>query len=141
MEFWETSHMAKVNVEASLSSEQLLKAVSQLNSPDLEEFVQRVLVLQAQRRVLSLSHDEDQLLRDVHRRLPADLRHRYDTLVAKRRAETLTHEEHEELLRLANEVEAHNTRRVESLAKLSLLRQVPLDQLMMDLDLHWPEDA
>jgi hypothetical protein len=133
--------MAKVSVEASLSSEELLKAVSQLSPPDLDEFVQRVLVLQAQRRMLRVPQSEDVLLREIHRGQPADLKYRYDALAAKRRAETLTHEEHEELLRLTEEVEAHNTRRVESLVQLSLLRHVPLDQLTKDLDLHWPEDA
>lgn len=133
--------MAKVNAEAPLSPEQLLKAVSQLSSPELEQFVRRVLVLQAQRRLLRLPHDEDKLLREINQPLPGDLKRRYDELVAKRRAEALTRQEHEELLRRTDEVEAHNTRRVESLVKLALLRQVTLDQLMKDLDLHWPEDA
>jgi hypothetical protein len=133
--------MADVNVEAPISAEQLLKAVSQLSSPELEEFVQRVLMLQAQRRTLRQPHGEDELLREIHRQLPSDLQPRYDELVAKRRAETLTQEEYEELLRLTDEVETHNTRRVESLVQLSLLRQVTVDQLMKDLGLHWPDHA
>jgi hypothetical protein len=133
--------MADVNVEAPISAEQLLKAVNRLSSPELEEFVQRVLVLQAQRRTLRLPHSEDELLREINRQLPGDLQRRYDELVAKRRAETLTQEEYEELLRLTEEVETHNTRRVESLVKLSLLRGVTVDQLMKDLGLHWPDHA
>ncbi len=133
--------MADVNVEAPISAEQLLKAVNRLSSPELEDFVQRVLVLQAQRRILRLPHDEDELLHDINRQLPDALRHRYDELVAKRRAETLTPEEYEELLRLTDEVETHNTRRVESLVRLSLLRGVTIDDLMKDLGLQWPDHA
>jgi hypothetical protein len=64
-----------------------------------------------------------------------------ELLVAKRRAEVLTPEEYDELLRLTDEVEAHDTRRVENLVKLAQLRQVTLDQLMEDLGLRPPDDA
>jgi hypothetical protein len=133
--------MAIVNVEAQLSSEQLLKAVAQLSPADLDEFVQRLLMLQAQRKALCLSQVETDLLLAINGSLPAETQRRYDELVARRRAETLTAEEYEELLRLTAEVEAHDTRRVENLVKLALLRQVPLDQLMNDLGLRPPNDV
>lgn len=133
--------MPTVHVEAELSVEELLKAVEQLSPPDLEAFTRRVLMLQALRQAPGAAQDEEALLRLVQRRLPDDLQQRYDELIAKRRAETLTPEEYEELLRLTDEVEAHNTRRVESLVKLALRRSVTVDELMKDLDLRWPEDA
>jgi hypothetical protein len=92
-------------------------------------------------RAAPLPDDEEELLREIHRRPPGELQRRYDELVAMRRAETLTPEEYAELLRLTDEVETHNTRRVESLVKLSLLRNVTVDQLMKELDLRWPENA
>ena len=133
--------MAGGNVETPLSSEQLLKAVGQLSSSDLDEFVQRVLVIRAQRKAPHLPQAEAELLVAINRSLPADTQRRYDELMAKRRAEVLTPEDHDELLRLTDEVEAHDTRRVENLVNLAQLRQMTLDQLMEDLGLRPPDDA
>jgi len=128
--------MSSGNVEVPLTSEQLLRGVGQLSSSDLEEFVQRVLMLRAQRRAPCLPREEADLLIEINRSLPVETQRRYSELIAKRREEALTPAEYGELLRLTNEVEAHDTRRVQNLVKLSLLRQVTLDQLMQDLGIR-----
>jgi len=133
--------MAKGNVETPISSEHLLKAVGQLSSFDLDEFVERVLVLRTQRKAPHLPQAETDLLMAINRSLPANTQRRYDELIGKRRAEALTPEEYDELLRLTDEVEAHDTQRVENLVRLAQLRQVSLDQLMEDLGLRPPDHA
>ena len=42
------------------------------------------------------------MLLEINRSLPADTQRRYDGLIAKRRAEVLTPEEYDELLRLTD---------------------------------------
>jgi hypothetical protein len=46
--------MSTVKVEVQLSSDELLKAVEQLNQTDLERFVSQVIAIQAQRKALNL---------------------------------------------------------------------------------------
>lgn len=61
---------------------------------------------------------------------------RYDELVAKRQDETLTSEEHAELLHLTNEIELLNAKLMENLVALANIRQVSLPQLMQDLGMR-----
>jgi hypothetical protein len=80
-----------------------------------------------------LSHEESEILKQMGVGLPEQTWARYDELVAKRRAETLTHQEYEELMRLTNTVEEDHAKRIELLVKLSKIRSVPLKALMGEL--------
>src|SRR5437879_2785457 len=133
--------MATVRIEAELSSEDLLKAAGQLSPRDLEEFVQRVLALQAQRRAPSLAETETELILKINQGAPAELQARYDELIAKRRAETLTPGEHAELLRLTEQMEGLEVQRVENLAELARLRQTSLTAVMETLGIRPPQHA
>ena len=59
----------------------------------------------------------------------------------KRDAETLTPEEHAELIRLVNEVEIWNARRLEAVAELARLRGVRFPDLVRELGLGAPAHA
>jgi hypothetical protein len=82
-----------------------------------------------------LSHEESELLAQINSGLPAETWERYDRLIAKRRAETLTSTEYRELVRLTNTVETDHARRMELLMKLARLRNVPLEAVMKQLGL------
>lgn len=58
---------------------------------------------------------------------------RYDKLNAKFRKGKITEIEHEELLRLNDNVELYNATLLENLTKLARLRKQPIDKLMNDL--------
>ena len=58
--------MATVRIEAELSADGLVKAAEQLSAHDLEEFVRRILALQAQRRAPSLSPAETELILKIN---------------------------------------------------------------------------
>jgi hypothetical protein len=77
-----------------------------------------------------LSTDESLLLQEINQGLPEASWRRYHDLIAKRRAETLTEEEHAELKSLTAEVEMANVRRLEKLIALARLRQVHVKSLM-----------
>ena len=128
--------MSTVRVEAELSPDQLLSAVQQLPPDELERFLGRVLALSAQRKAPSLPKAEADLLLEINKGLPAMLQKRYSELIAKRRLESLTEAEYQELLRLAEQVERIEVRRVECLVELARLRRVSLDELMDSLGIQ-----
>jgi hypothetical protein len=133
--------MSTVKVEIQLSSQELLKAVEQLSLTDLEQFVSQVLLLQAQRKANSLPQAEAELLQKINQGIPSDTQKNYDELIAKRQAETLTPEEHSELLRLTEQIEKLQAQRLESLAELARLRKTSLTALMENLGIQVPTYA
>lgn len=112
--------------------------MKQLSTPDLEQLVDRVLTIRARRRAPSLSRKETELLRKINQGLPVDTQQRFDELTAKRRAEMLNQEEHQELLQTLDQIEQHDVKRLEALAELSQLRNVSIRVLMKDLGIHSP---
>ena len=127
--------MASVQAEPHLSTEELLQAVGRLDTPQLEMFTAQVNALRARRVAPVLSAPEAELLMHINKGVPPDIQNRYDVLIARRRAGTLTPTEHDELLSLTKQVEQIDARRLELLAELSQLRKVPLNALIEQLGL------
>ncbi|MBI5650791.1 MAG: STAS/SEC14 domain-containing protein [Chloroflexi bacterium] len=130
--------MPVVQVEAQVPTDKLLKAVGQLSQTDLEQFVFQVIALRAQRQASSLPHAESELLLKINEGVPPDIQTRYNELISKRQAETLTPDEYEELLGLTQQVEKLEVRRVEDLAELARLRGTSLTTLMQNLGIRPP---
>ncbi|MBE9225923.1 STAS/SEC14 domain-containing protein [Phormidium sp. LEGE 05292] len=130
--------MSTVKVEIQMSSEELLKAVSQLSLPDLEKFVTQVIALQAQRRANKLPQIEAELLLKINQVIPSDIQKQYDELIVKRQAETLTTEEHQQLLKLTEQIEKLQAQRIEYLVELSQIRKISLTELMENLGIQVP---
>ncbi len=132
------STVHEIQSPAPASVEELLKAVEQLPTDELETFVTQALLLQARRRAPSLPHDESALMLKINEGLPEETRARYYILIDKRDEETLTPAEYEELLRLTDEAEEWNVRWVEALTELAQLRQISLSDLMDNLGIRPP---
>ena len=130
--------MPIVQVEAQLSTDELLKAAGQLNQRELEQFAFQVIALRAQRQAPSLPQVEAELLLKINQGVSPEVQKRYDELIAKRRAESLTPNEYEELLHLADQTEKLETRRMEHLAELARLRRISLTDLMGNLGIRSP---
>lgn len=128
--------MPVVQVEAQLTPSDLLRAADQLGARDLDEFTWSVIALRAARAAPRLPAEEATLLLKISERPAPELQRRYDRLVERRREESLTPDEHEELLRLSSEMEAFDARRVEALAELARFRGITLRALMQELGLH-----
>lgn len=120
------------------STEQLLNAIAQMPSTELEVFVEQVLKLRAQRQAPSLSAAETELLLKINEGIPTNLQHRFNELVAKRQALTLTEVEHAELIQLGDRIEQFDAERIEHLAALAKLRQRSLREIMQDLGIQPP---
>jgi len=76
---------------------------------------------------------EVELLRKIHEGLGPETWDRYRELVARRRAEKLTPEEHAELIALSDRIEEANARRIGYVAELADLRKTTLPELMDEL--------
>lgn len=85
--------------------------------------------------------NESELLEEVNRGFPPKVWHRYRELIAKRQAETMTPEEHAELISLIDRIEVANAHRIEFLAELATRRQVPLRELMTEMGIQPSVDA
>jgi hypothetical protein len=85
-----------------------------------------------------LSLEESRLLVEINQGLPEEAWRRYQQLVSKRQAATLTTDEHEDLKLLTDEIETANAKRLAKLVALARLRQVSLDALMEELGIRDP---
>jgi hypothetical protein len=130
--------MPTINIEADISVDALVKVAEQLSPADLQRFRSQVLALSARRAASSVPQSEAQCLMRISQRLPRELQRRYDELIAKRDAETLTAEEHDELLRLSQQAEAIDVQRVEALTTLAQLRRVTLSDVLRQLKIDSP---
>lgn len=133
--------MPTIQIEADLSFEQLLNAARQMSGQELHQFVEQVLLLRARHERGTLPGAESELLLKINQPVPSNVQHRYDELIARRDERTLTPEEHQELLRLTDQVETLEAERVGRLIELAKLRQTSLDEVMRQLGLHPPTHA
>lgn len=133
--------MSTISVQSEVSLESMIRGVEQLSTPDLEQLVDRVLAVRARRRAPSLSRKETDLLRNINQGLPISTQQRFDELTAKRRADTLKPDEHQELLQALDQIEQYDVKRLEALAELAQVRNVSIRVLMKDLGIHSPDYA
>ncbi len=133
--------MATIPIEAEVSSEQLLRAVAQLPSQDFAMFVNSLLTLRAQREEPRLSQSETALLLQINRGISADMQRRFDELVTKRQARTVTPEELAELVGITNQIEQQDVQRVVALDELARLRGMSLADLVESLGIRPPTHA
>jgi hypothetical protein len=131
--------MSTISVQSEVSIDAMVRGVEQLSTPDLEQLVDRVLAIRARRRAPSLTRKETDLLRRINQGITPNKQVRFDELTAKRRADTLTSSEHQELLELLDLIEQHDVKRMEALAELAQLRNLPIRVLIKDLGIH-PSD-
>src|SRR5437870_1666581 len=110
----ERSGQAVPTVEIPTS--ELFHAVQQLSLEELNEFALQVLDLRNRRIAPSLSATETGLFQRINAPLPPPVQHRYDELIGRRRAGTLTLQEHAELLQLTAQAEENQANRIQALA-------------------------
>ena len=133
--------MAIVKVETELTTDNLLKAVGQLNKHEIEQFVSQVINLRAQRLVHRLSQAEANFIVKINQGLPAEVQEKYDELIDKRQDEELSSEEYSELLRLTDQIEKMEAQRMLYLSELALYRKVSLTELMENMGIQPPAYA
>lgn len=133
--------MSTIRVEAHVSTEQLLRAVEQIPAQDLDAFVAQVVMLRAQRVAPHFPPDETALLVQINRTLPSAMQQRFDLLVSKRQAETLSQAEQQELSNLTSQIEQSDADRLAALVQLAQLRRTSLQHVMQLLGVQAPTYA
>jgi hypothetical protein len=125
--------VATIPVEAQMSTEQLLHALEQLPSKEFITVIDRLLAVRAQRQEPHLSQDETTLLFQINSGVDPSTANRLNELTAKRRDETITPEELQELIGLTETVEQFDVQRLTALDALAGLRHMSLADLMASL--------
>lgn len=87
------------------------------------------------KRSVILSADESRLLLAINQAISVELQEHYHYLLMQRDANALTSEEYSELITLGDRIENLEADRLGNLLQLAQLRQISLDQLMIDLGL------
>jgi DNA-binding phage protein len=119
------------SMNAPFSATELLDSAARLETRDFEQFVQNVLALRARRKGLGLDAKDAELFKKINRKSLSEAQQkRFDYLT---QSETRTEAEQQELLRLVKIVEQFDAERVENLAELARLRNVPVRTLMQQL--------
>ncbi|MCU0567134.1 MAG: STAS/SEC14 domain-containing protein [Oculatellaceae cyanobacterium Prado106] len=121
-----------------MSLDEPFEAIDELSEVDLENLVDRALLVRARRKAPVLTAKETELLLEINQGIATELGDRYQVLLKKRDDETLGETEYAELLEISNQIEGFGVRRVEALSKLAAIRQVPLLKLMDDLGIQNP---
>ena len=125
--------MPVVQLNAELSFDQLVNAVTQLPQAEFQKFlhtVDRVHPLHEEHR---LSSREADLLLKINQGVPSALQQRYGVLIEKRDARALTPEEYQELLELTDRVELLDAQRMEHIVELAHFRNQSLHMLLEEL--------
>lgn len=128
----------QIKSEINIDIEQLIEGVAQLETSELTRFLSVVSSILAGRNNTALPASETALIQKINQGLPAETQRRYDDLQAKLRDETLTSEEHKDLLQLVDIVEQASVERLKHLISLSQLRQVSVDEVMRQLEIQPP---
>ncbi|NOX63951.1 MAG: STAS/SEC14 domain-containing protein [Chloroflexi bacterium] len=118
--------------------DEVLHEISDLDTPHLEEFLPEVSLLLAQRKAARLSKRESELLIKINQGLPVEMQERYDELMDKLRNGDISASEHQELLRLVDQIEQADAERLQYLIELARLRNISVDELMAQLGIHPP---
>lgn len=125
-----------MTVHLEITTENLLNAVIQLPENEFNRFVEK-----AKRLRRSSPPDDSQraadLLHKINSVFPAEKRRRYRELYAKSQAADLAAKERRELLKLSDEFETLNARRLEYLGELAEIRRQSLKDLINDLGIKF----
>ena len=120
---------------------QLLHQAEQLRPGEFEQFLLSILALNARRKSNGLPPDESLLLKKINTEFAPKKMARFLLLDEKRRQETLTPEEHKELLLLVRQLEKYDAQKLQLVGQLALLRKVPFDALLKQLGLYQTRHA
>ncbi len=115
---------------------EILTNVSNLETSDLEFFLQEVAYLLAKRKVKSISKRESQLLLKINKSLlSAKMQLQYDALYKKLKEETITDIEHKKLISIIKKREKKGVERLAALVELAQLKKISPKVLMQQMGL------
>jgi len=135
--------MPKVHVTSAIEIDfdEVLNGLARLETSDLAQLVERVIALQARRRAPSLPKHEADVWQKMNQGPSPEVRRRYAELSAKVREDTITPEEHQELVQLIDQIEWADAERMQAMMAVAQVRQISVDALMQQLGIRPPAYA
>jgi hypothetical protein len=133
--------MPTIQIVVELSFNQVTNAVRQLSDAEREKLLYQVAAVRPLYEDHQLSPAESELLIKINKGVPEEIRGRYNELIHKRDEKILTDEEYEELLRLTDQIELLDAKRLEYLTELATIQNKPLELLMEELGISGPAPA
>lgn len=127
--------MPSIEITSKVTFDDLLNGVKALEGNDFEQFIEKVMLIKAQRKTDFTPKNEADLLQKVNQTLPIELLERYNFLQQKIVTSTLSEAEFQELSDIVEQKELLNAERLKCLGELAAIRKVSLRELMTDLNL------
>ena len=118
-----------------ITTENLLNAVVQMPESDFARFLQKANALRKKQHIHKISRKESGLILKINTVFPTDKRELYNRLYAKFREESLSENEHQELLALNDEFEILNAERLKYIGELAKIRKQTLEEVISDLQI------
>lgn len=131
-----TINNIKITKQVDLGLEDILAGISNLETSELEQFLQKIGRLVASRKASPASERETTLLLAINQAIPKKLQDQYSSMVQKLEDETMTAAENKVFLKLVEKMEAKNGERLKYIIELSHIKGVPLETLMKQLHLN-----
>lgn len=119
----------------------IIQVLSRLSLKEIDLAMQKLIELRKQKLPSVLSIEETEILKNINRGVPDEINSRYNALKEKRNQESLTEEEHKELIELTGYMEQHDVARLQSLVELAKIRNISLEELIKNLELKPMLDA
>lgn len=125
----------EISNHSDILLQEVLQGVSRLETTDIEQFMLNIGQLLAARKSAHLDKKETQLLKAIHKSVPTLLLERYNELVLKSEAETITSLENEEFIALHEKMEQYNAKRYKKIVDLARYRGVSVPTIMQQFNL------
>ena len=106
-------------MDNQISVSELLSNVGRLNTRDFEIFFIEIQSLYGQKITATSTTTENKLLKQIKSRLTSSKQIRFEYLIARRDARTITEQEFNELLKLTDDIEKSDLLRLKRIAKLA----------------------
>ncbi len=128
-----TSAVANLSSENNLGT--LAKSFSKLSASELNFFFDELNKNIVAVKEITAKQKEAYLLKQIKEKIPASLIQRYKKLDAKFQNGTITEKERVEILQITDSIELRSAERIPLLEALSELKQIPLMDLIKQLNL------
>jgi len=123
----------QIQPDTKVPVEDVLSGIASLNTPELEDFFQKVSQVLAERKAPHLSSSEAELLKKINTGYPVEMAGRYEYLSTQKDKRALSPVEQQELVKITDNFEILDTERLESLLKLAHFRDISLEDLLKKL--------
>jgi hypothetical protein len=126
---------ANINKGLQIGFDDLVQSVSRLNTSELTTFFERLNHTISGQKSLSSFGEEAILLKQIKTIIPASVIRRFKELQTKQCNHSISEKEQEEILAITDFIEDKSAERIVLLAALAKIRQMPLTDLVNQLQL------